>query len=467
MAVSATYYLNGPSLGSSTTIYLNSTLTTVAPNGFYSDGVTSREQVSGILLPAVTCGSCGTPCGESIVGSGNQGIYLLNLDAGSTVSDVGAIIVRFDPFSFPDGIRATYNGNVYNRLSSPVDGAHSSSNPLGFTIVGDSDSTGTCSSSWYPSGGNVVLDEFLYSGSSFSPTGETQTITIASGDLSLNTLSPGNCILVIPKVSASPNIVNFEIIGPCGGTAFDISIACPALLTGFSSSVVDSTLEDVCALSQTVTYYNASLANTPGIVGLYDFVFSDAYGASLLEAGFYKATGSIEGGNDWFEVDTNGVVIDMGLCEEPAVTYNCISGNCIDPGDGTGTYTTLLDCESNCGSSPAFSATMTVGGNSQFGYREGIYGSISNNNISTPAGANAVLRDLYWGGNTLAFTITNGSTTVQPNGWTTLGVGGNTYNRTSFSVSYNNPTNRWLYTLSTAINPFGTTIGATRAITLT
>lgn len=114
-----------------------------------------------------------------------------------------------------------------------------------------------------------------------------------------------------------------------------------------------------------------------------------------------------------------------------------------------------------------FSATMTVGGNSQFGYREGNYGYISSNNISTPAGANAVLRDLYWAGNTLAFTITNGSTTVQPSGWTTLGVGGNTYNRTSFSVSYNNPTNRWIYTLSTTINPFGTTIGATRAITLT
>ena len=116
--------------------------------------------------------------------------------------------------------------------------------------------------------------------------------------------------------------------------------------------------------------------------------------------------------------------------------------------------------------SSGFSAIMTVGATNQYGYREGIYGSISSNNISSPAGANAVLRDLYWAGNTLAFTITNGSTTVQPNGWTTLGVNGNTYNRTSFSVSYNNPTNRWLYTLSTTTNPFGTTIGATRTITL-
>jgi hypothetical protein len=605
MAISATYYLNGPSLGSSTTIYSNSSLTTIAPDGFYSDGFISREQVLGVLLPEVTCGSCATPCGGTIGGSGNQGIYLLNLDAGSTVSDVGAIIVRFDPFSFPDGIRATYNGNVYNKLSSPVDGAHSSSNPLGFTIVGDSDATGTCSSSWYPSGGSVVLDEFLYSGSSFSPTGNTQTITIASGDLSLNTLSPGNCILVIPKVSASPNIVNFEIIGPCGGTAFNISIACPTLLTGFSSSVVASTSEDVCDLSQTVTYYNASLANTPGTVGMYDFVYSDAYGASLLAAGFYKASGSIEGGNDWFEVDINGVVVDMGvcgseptgykitkfvsnnssqqvdcgmstyidftetitvrltendgvtpkvnttgsdivvnmlvnfsgcfgdtntypsevtiapgqsetyiyntgvtnncggiectvvtdiyscytsitsgvvpdenffpLCEGPVVTYNCISGNCIDPGDGTGTYATLVDCQANCGSSPSFSSTMTVGNggasNVLWGYDrvDQNIGNMSDTNVSVPAGINSSLVTLRWadpGGGNLILRINNGNNSVAPNGWNSLNISGTNFSRNSGGSLVGNGLWQWVW-MGVSANPFGTTVGATRAITLT
>ena len=36
-------------------------------------------------------------------------------------------------------------------------------------------------------------------------------------------------------------------------------------------------------------------------------------------------------------------------CSTPA-TYNCIDGNCTDPGDGTGTYSTLLDCQTACGS---------------------------------------------------------------------------------------------------------------------
>ena len=549
MAISSIYYIDTAEFSTATAVWSNAALTTKAPDGYYSFGGNYRQQFSGGLLPSVVCDTCATHCGGAITGSGGQGIYLLNLDAGSTASDVGAIIVRFDPSSFPDGIRAVYNGNVYNKLSSPVDGFHSSSNPSGFTIVGNSGSTGTCSSSWYPSGGSILVDEFLYSGSSFSSTGNTQTISIASGDLSLNTVSPGDCIMVIPKVNASPSVINFEMLGPCEGTYFSVSTDCPTLLTGFSSSVVASTSLGACALSETVTYYNASLANTPGTIGLYDFVYSDAYGASPLSAGFYHATGSITGGSDWFQVDTNGVVVDTGVCspEPPVESYNCVSGNCVDPGDGTGTYSTLLDCQNNCSapttytfnwptggyiasidscsstgtstfpvysSSPtlsignvlytssnltspliggnsfwkyngnayqinnsgqiinivtcttAFSATMTVGGTNQYGYRQGIYGSMSNTDISNPAGSSAVLTDLFSAGGTLAFHIINGSTTVPPNGWTALGINGTTYNRSSFTYSYNNPTNRWVYTLSLGTNPFGTTVGATRTITL-
>jgi hypothetical protein len=131
--------------------------------------------------------------------------------------------------------------------------------------------------------------------------------------------------MVIPKVAASPNIVNFEVLGPCGGTAFNINIACPTLLTGFSSSVVASTSTAVCELEETVTYYNASLADTPGTVGLYDFVFSDAYGASPLAEGFYLAAGSITGGYDWFEVDENGIVIDLGVCSSGPYAFSMLS----------------------------------------------------------------------------------------------------------------------------------------------
>ena len=36
------------------------------------------------------------------------------------------------------------------------------------------------------------------------------------------------------------------------------------------------------------------------------------------------------------------------VCEAVTPSFNCVSGNCVDPGDGTGTYATLLDCQLNC-----------------------------------------------------------------------------------------------------------------------
>lgn len=58
MAISGTYYLNAPSLGSATSVFDDAGLTTLASDGFYSDGVIAREQVSGVLLPQQSCPSC-------------------------------------------------------------------------------------------------------------------------------------------------------------------------------------------------------------------------------------------------------------------------------------------------------------------------------------------------------------------------------------------------------------------------
>lgn len=305
MATSSTFYLNAPSLGSATAAFLDSNLTVCATDGFYSDGVIVREQVDCIFLPQQTCPSCAVPCGIPISGSGGQGVYLVNLDTGT---DVGAVIVRFDPYNVPDGIRATYNGVVYNKLTSPVNGLHQSTNVGSYTFVGGISGDCGISGTTYP-----TLSEFLYDEATFSPTGSTQSVTVASGDVSLSSSAPGNCMMVIPKSSASPSIINFEMVGPCSGTAWLLGIACPVLLTGFPSSTVFSTSSLACAAGLTQTYYNASLDNTPGTVDVYDFVYSDNIGAVPLTDGFYNAAGSITGGANWFQVQ-NGVVIAVGNC---------------------------------------------------------------------------------------------------------------------------------------------------------
>ena len=329
MATSSTYYLNGPSLASATAVFSNAALTTLAANGFYSDGVISREQVSGVLLPQQNCPTCATPCGESINASGGQGIYLLDLETGTTVTDVGAVIVRFDPIGVPDGIRATLGANVYNKLTSPVDGFHQSSNAGALTYVGQTGADCGISGTTYP-----ALTEFNYNGTTFVATGNTQSITVAPGDVSLGVSAPGSTMMVIPKLTPSPSIINFEVVGPCSGTAWTMSVACPVLLTGFSSSVSAVSSVAACALSETTTYYNASLADTPGTVGLYDLVFADAYGQTPLTAGFYRASGSITGSNDWFQVSSAGVVVALGVC---APTSASLAWSFTEAGGSVGT----------------------------------------------------------------------------------------------------------------------------------
>lgn len=58
MAISSSYYLNAPSLGSATAVFLDDELSECAPNGFYSNGVIVRQQVGCVLLPQQNCPSC-------------------------------------------------------------------------------------------------------------------------------------------------------------------------------------------------------------------------------------------------------------------------------------------------------------------------------------------------------------------------------------------------------------------------
>ena len=323
----AIYYLDGSTLLTSTGVFTDEQMTTCATDGFYSDGVNSRELVNCTLLPPVICPTCATPCGGSIAGSGTQGIYLLDLDTGSTASDVGAVIITFNPASIPDGIRATFNSTIYNKVSSPIDGYHGSTSANNFTFIGDSSSDCGLSGSTYP-----ALTEYNYVGGSFVATGNTQSLSVAAGDVSLGSAAPGNCVMVIPKQTAEPSIVNFEFVGPCSSTAWSITVSCPALLTSFSSSeTAAASSNDACNESLTVNYYNAPVTGTAGVPDLYDWVFSDAYGSNVLPSGFYETP------TKWIEVDTNGIVVDTGTCSSPIPYYIYLSD-------------VELNCNNFCGS---------------------------------------------------------------------------------------------------------------------
>lgn len=306
MATSGTFYLDAPSLSTATVVYSNAALTTVAANGFYSEGSIVRQQISGVLLPQQACPACAVPCGGTISESGVQGIYYLNVDLGTPT---GAVLIEFDPVFVPDGIKAVYNSVVYNGVSSPTYGWLQGSAGLP-TYIGEA-----ASDCGIVAGSPYTLDEFQYDGTDFISLGTTTSVTVLSGQLDLTVLQPGNTLMVIPKTAASPSILNLSFIGPCSGTVFDVSVTCPAALPSFDSSTMRATSVLACAATITTTYYVAHVNGSGGTLGLHDLVFSDVNGQSKLAAGYYKTNDA--GANEWYQVDANGVIIAFGSCAVP------------------------------------------------------------------------------------------------------------------------------------------------------
>jgi hypothetical protein len=338
----ATYYIDTNDFTTATSIWTNSNLTVKAADGFYQKDGFYRQMSGGELLVSTICPSCLIPCGETIITSGAQGIYYLSVELGAST---GAVIIEFNPDNVPDGILATYNSVNYNGLSSPLFGWQQGTAGLP-TYIGSS--AATCN---IIAGSPYTLNEFEYKGTTFVPSGTTTIVSVISGQIKLTPSGPGNCIMVIPKTLASPSDLHLSIIGPCTGTVFNLSISCPTALPSFASSTVNASSALACSASISPTYYVAHVTGAAGVLGTHDLVFSDANGQFKLGAGYYKTTAA--GSNNWYQVDTNGVIVAFGVCSPPpVVSYNCVSGNCIDPGDGTGTYSTLEACEAVCSEPP-------------------------------------------------------------------------------------------------------------------
>lgn len=70
---SAIYYADSSSLSLASSIYLDANLTTLAPNGYYSDQSISRYQQNGVLLPAEGCANCENPQGTTLTFTSYEG----------------------------------------------------------------------------------------------------------------------------------------------------------------------------------------------------------------------------------------------------------------------------------------------------------------------------------------------------------------------------------------------------------
>jgi hypothetical protein len=310
MSTPTSCYLDAPSLGSATKIFTDSNLTICAADGFYSDGVITRQLLGCVLLPEQPCPSCALSCEGGITydsTSGLTGVYLVNLDTGSTFADVGAIIVKFTGTTFPSGISVLFNGNVYNKLSSETFGYLAGAPGL-TTYVGDvATDSGLVAGSPY-----TALNEYEFDGATYVLTGDTQSFTIVPTQLDLTAGNPDDMYMVIPKTSPTPYDLNISIFAPIAGADFGFAAYCPAVLPSFLCEPA-TTAEAVCA-SEVISQerYTAVVNGNLTEHGLYDWVFYDNCGEFPLDDGYYRSL-QCPPGFDYF-IAQNGVIISFGTC---------------------------------------------------------------------------------------------------------------------------------------------------------
>lgn len=306
MAISSTYYLNGPSLGSATAVFTDPDLTLCAPDGFYFDGTIVREQVSCVLLPQQNCPACADACGGFPISeySTNGGYYEIAIQLGSPT---GAVVIEFDPHSVPLGVEVIYDGVTYNKISSTNFGYLTGAANLP-TYIGQ-----TSSDCGIVAGSPYILDKYTFYGGVFTQTPFTENVTVLSSQLDLTSANPGACFIVIPKTASSPSTLQVNFIAACPASQFDILVHCPTVLTTFSSSSVNADANLACSDSIDQQYFVQYVNGGAGTLGLYDWVFQDPNGEFVLPDGFYQAPSSCPPPYDWFQVQ-NGVIVQFGTC---------------------------------------------------------------------------------------------------------------------------------------------------------
>jgi hypothetical protein len=344
MAVSGTYYLNGPDLATSTAIFADEDMNICASNGLYSNGIIVRELLNCVLLPAQPCPQCALPCGQVGGESADvRGTFLGQISGGT---DVGAVVIySIVGNTIPDGILTTYNGQTYNQLTyiGNNQGPVGLNTPLGQpTYYGSPNNT--------PVSTSALPIYTIQADGTYIPTGNIQPITVNASQIDLRGGGTRVYTQVIPKNSASVSQINVDFYGPIQGTFFSFQTDCPIQLDSFAGSPVQG--DDTCA-DATVTYYFAQNANVTSIQptvfvpetlttpGIGNYVFLDG-GAGTKINDTATSQFVILADSTYIEIQY-GIVISTGSCTPPVSPGNPCNTNFSASNPSNGYFTADID----------------------------------------------------------------------------------------------------------------------------
>lgn len=308
MPTQQTFYLNGPTLATATSVFLDSQFTLCAADGYYFDGTTARQQVGCILLPAETCTICGTQCTKNIEEALSfEGYYYIPFFVGDTTLDIGAIIININLDDSVGGVLVNFGGTYYNAVSSPIHGYLAGTPSNEFTYLGGN--TYDCGIE----GITYTLDNYQWepTTSSYTNLGVTTNVTVNAPQMQITASDPGTMVMVIPKTATTPDFIDIYIVGPCPSSRAYVNVSCPVKLPSFLGTfgVTTVTPEFFCNFPYDIPYYVVPVNGDGITLGLYDWVFYDINGATVLVDGYYRSP-AIPAPYDTFEVQ-NGVIVDF------------------------------------------------------------------------------------------------------------------------------------------------------------
>lgn len=323
MSIPQTYYLNAPTLSTATGVFYDEFFSFIAPDGFYSDGAITREQVSGSLLPAQPCPTCFVSCPKELpvysngfnpttdISSVLKYKVSINLGAGTGNAK---ITIGIGSAINPLAVLARIGTNEYNLIVEPGAGYYMS--PVGgFTCVtwtpctADSLNPFNIRDILY----NYTINDWVDSGivTTGNNADPSQTFT--------STLISNYMNMFIPKPSATENILELEIYSfiPCNPptTDFGFIIDCPANLP--SATISDTPYnESALACSSTddnQTVYIASATGALPTISLFDIAYTDVNGVFPVPSGWYYYYPDGITKTAIF-IDPNGVITNIVTC---------------------------------------------------------------------------------------------------------------------------------------------------------
>jgi hypothetical protein len=182
---------------------------------------------------------------------------------------------------------------------------------------------------------SLPVQEFNPVTNVFDNTGQFISVAALAPQIQLSPGIPGKYVMVIPKPTASPSTLYFQGRLLCNPNNFTITVNCPTNLPSFTSTEDCLAQIDTCALGTNQIYYSADVNGTTssgGFFGLYDWVFYDSFGQTVLPDGWYRSP-SVPSPDTSFEVQ-DGVIIGFGACASVTgwnIDYeveNAIAGSC-------------------------------------------------------------------------------------------------------------------------------------------